>query len=392
MKISFQVVLIAIVLVVLPPTPWQLSAADEPDPILKPLLDVGKPVSLTDLETDPVPVEQNAAEVLETLADAIKLFDNRLARASQDAESDEEFDAALVLTSRLLSERYPDLVPALRGAAKRKIYRAGHDSSLPPQEWMASVMNELGPIRTVARILNGHAKMSLADQDTDAAALDAIALMQWSEHVAKQPCLISFLVSTVLLDNAMELAADCLYQEKLSDSVRGQLIEAVKNNSFRKSFAGSVDSERAFGISSINALRAQGVPMPGELAAYLKLISDFDQIAGRPFGFAKEPPETESLFARSVWPALTGGLAALRRSQAKSNAVLILAAWQDAGANHDTQIDALPVANSIKLDPFDGSTMKLLWDEKGVSIYSVGENLIDDQGSLMERVDIGISP
>jgi len=337
--------------------------------------------------------EQNAAVAIRLLDDALSTFDQQLAQATATTETHSEYDAASIEVAKGFLREHPDIVARLHDASNLPAYEPNYDFANGPTSLMDSVLMQTGEARRVARVLYGHGLMSLAQAETDQAALDAIAIVNWSQYVSKQPLLVNYLVGAAIFDQATDVAARCLYAGDLSPELRARLLVAIRDASFGKVFGRAIDSERAFGISSFDSFPMSRFHyMLGELSAYLDLVEEFEQCAAKPSGLAPNMPTTKSIFGGLVWPSLDSALRALRRSQAKSRAVQILAVWQDRDANATAKLDELGLADAVTTDPFDGSQMKLITTADSIAIYSVGSDLEDNEGNLEDEQDVGVGP
>ncbi|TWU42242.1 hypothetical protein Poly41_05380 [Novipirellula artificiosorum] len=361
---------------------------------LAPLREVGKPISIQDLQPSEVGEELNAAKAVERYADELRSFDRQLAEATRDSVTDDQFDEGSMLVAKSIVQEFSELNEALRKASRLPAYQPDLDYSHGPSPFMDQLIDQEISPRTITRALYGHGLMSLADGKTDDAVEDAIAILRWSDHVARQPLLLNHLVGTALYMQGIQLSGRCLYAGDASPAAREMLLQACSNESkLLANYEMTLDTERAFGISSFDSFPgSRFMLMLGELAAYLDVVSEFQSFSEKPTGIAPDQPTSASIFAGSSWSALQQGLVSLRRKQALSRTVRILAAWQDAGGEIGTTLTELDLPEAVTTDPYDGSQMK--WKGVGdtIAIYSVGRDMIDDEGSIEDGRDIGIEP
>ncbi|WP_157593942.1 hypothetical protein [Rubripirellula obstinata] len=385
LTLSFVSLLVLVVAVL----NWRASR--EVEARLAPLREAEKPTSISDLKPLPVADSDNAAKAIEPLEELCRELDSQLAKAIYQKDTDEEYEAALIGLARTIATDHPELIPSLKKAFALPEFQPDYEFDLSPTAFMDNVLQQNRSVRMVARVMHGHGLMSLEDGETDEAIADALSVLKWSGHIANQPLLVNYLVSAAVRSQALDLASRCLVADNSSPQMRTQLIDALERSDLQKQFDQSIESERAFGISSFESFALfRFQVMVGELSAYLDMVDEFKLIVQRPTGVAPKQPETSSMFAASTWPAFETGLAALRRSQAKSQAILILAAWQDQGSDVTTKVADLRLPASITLDPFDGSQMKLKATKDTVVVYSVGQNLTDDGGKLAGELDVGV--
>jgi hypothetical protein len=387
---------ISIMILVLAFLTWRESRLLEAR--LVPLREAGKPLSIQDLATLPIPDQQNAAKALEPLKDAFDKFNQQFVKATAKWETVEQYESASVEVARSIDNAFPQLNAELRAACGLTDFQPDCDFSRGPSVLLEDVTEYLGSARTPARILYGHGLMSLADGNTDGAMRDAIAMLRWSEHIAQEPLLVNYLVSAAVFSHATELVARSLYAGDASPAVRSELLSVFNDTAddatLLENFSRTIDSERAFGISSLDSFHyvSRFQLMLGAVSAYLDAVAEFDSIARKPFGLAPERPTTEGVFASLVWPGVPTAVTTVRRSQALSRAVRILAAWQDHGADVNAKLDDLGLPELVTIDPFDGTKMKLKVIGETIAVYSVDLNLVDDNGTLTDGKDLGIAP
>lgn len=361
---------------------------------LAPLREAGKPISLTDLQPETLIDEDNAAKVVEGQAESLCTFDGYFAKAWNDTENEPEAQQtqATIQVARRVSQEFPNLNQTLRAASKLPAYQVGFDYTSDPTSLMDRMCDLKVPPRTIVRALYGHGLMSLADGKSDEAIQDAIAILNWSRHVADQPLLINHLIATACYGMGIDLTTQCLTTEDVTPIDREALLNSLSSESrMRDQFDRAIDTERAFGISSFASFPGSRFKyMLGELAAFLDTFAEFESFAKQPTGLAPEQPVKQSLFGNLSWPSQRQGLVAFRRNQALTRAVRILAAWQDAGRKPEATLSDLALPEPVTTDPYDGSPIRINVSSKTVVVYSVGENLIDDDGAVVDGSDIGI--
>ena len=369
---------------------------------LAPLREAGKPTSLVDLQPEPVADEDNAAKAVEGQAESLRTFDGYLAmeynaidsEAENESEDESEvlYTQAAIRVARRVSQEFPDLNRTLRDASKLPAYQIDFDYTSDPSSLMQRICDPKVAPRTIVRALYGHGLMSIADGNADEAIQDAIAVLNWSRHVADPPLMINHLVATACYGQGIDLAIECLMAEGATPADREVLLNSLSSESrMRRSFDRAIDSERAFGISSFASFPgSRFMYILGELAAFLDTFAEFESFAKQRSGLAPDQPKTKSMFGGLSWSSQRAGLAAFRRNQAHTRGVRILAAWQDAGRDPEAKLSDLGLPESVTTDPYDGLSMKLKISGETVVVYSVGENLIDDDGDVVDSSDIGL--
>lgn len=287
---------------------------------------------------------------------------------------------------------HPDLIPRLRDASGLAI-GGDVDFGLKYSRFLQSVMEQAGRYRRPTRALSYDAELELTGGSTDEAARDAMAILRWGGHASRQPAIVNHMVAVAIDSVGLSIAARCLAKDDLSPQIRKDLLDHVARVDASAMWTRALISERAFGISSyresLGAVR-HFKSFVADQSHYLDLVEDYLQAGQQPYGTLSLPPVLGATLFATVEPALAQGLKSLRHLQAEQRAVLILAAWQDAGNAEERSIDQLPVPSSMLVDPFDGSQMRLQDAGGRIVIYSVGSNLVDDGGSLSDQLDAGI--
>jgi hypothetical protein len=79
------------------------------------------------------------------------------------------------------------------------------------------------------------------------------------------------------------------------------------------------------------------------------------------------------------------------RTIAMSRCLRVVNAWSRRGDFH-AELDSLGLPAHCLVDPYDGKRLRVKSSKAGPTIYSVGENRIDDGGNLLLFQDIGLEP
>ncbi|MCO8124491.1 hypothetical protein NHH03_22315 [Stieleria sp. TO1_6] len=372
---------------------WQAAQALAAQ--LEPLRSAGKPLTILELQPPAVADDQNAFAALQGRQDALQQYESLLAQSTNNIEDESELRAAKISVAREMSKKFPNLVDQLRESASLTHYQLPLDYNVSPTAFQSQLLPHLGQPRLIARVLYNHALMSLADGKPDDAARDAIAINQWSRHVGNQPLLVSGLVGLAVRGIAAELAAEVLYAGGSEMELRQQMINQIGDESgLLSGYIKTLDGERAFGIASyqaIDSLLRRGQRMMEDQQQYLAAIENFQTLAGEPSGIAPHSTRPPLGMAALVVPALESSLSAVRSQQARSRALQILAAWQDQGGEQDQDVLQMGLPPAITTDPFNGESMKTRPINETISVYSVGNDGVDDGGNVIDGVDVGIT-
>ncbi len=355
------------------------------------LREAGKPVSVADLGELPS-LRGDSSSILQELAAPLQSLEQAMAKAqsSGDEQQDREMRVAIF---RAFESEQPGLIELLRGEAEEP----GTCSKLfyddPVGKFNQSLLDQIAAYRPLTRALTYHAEAELTDGNTDEVLRDAIAILNWSEKISHEPCMVSNLTFVAVRSSGIQLAADCMYRGDATKEVREQLLDTLRQHDPVAAWSRMIDSERALSLTMFGEM-----PTPlrlmqavnGGTEEYLELFDDFDALGKKPSGIDTSSTPTGGLVF-GVYGSLNTVLGANRRVQALTNAVLILAAWQDQGSDPSATIAGLRLPVAAVLDPCDGSTMKLIMTTAGPIIYSAGEDGLDNGGEIAER-DVGIAP
>jgi hypothetical protein len=285
---------------------------------------------------------------------------------------------------------------------------------------ISTLLPDTGNTRLVAALLRWDTVLAVADGDKSRAANNLLALLNVSRSLGDEPFFISQLVrissrmiagratewvlaQTELSANQVEVLklawADDAEEPLLLNGVRGE--RATLDVLFRNLADGVVTGETLAdgnpdrGISfSAYAWWLYRARVPRERAAVHRYMTAAVAAARLPAHeqaaalAALQPPiEAEMVFSRLFLPAIQKVAGAYWRNLAESRCVVAALAceryrlkngrWPDQLA--DTTGEFLA---SEPLDPFDGQPLRYRLHPDGVVIYSIGQDLVDDNGNI----------
>ena len=351
----------------------------------------GKPVSVQGIGQSNVPPSP-AVSMVNELAETLQQMDQEVALAAK-GETDAEYDQSTRDLFRKYDASNPELVKLLREAAAKRPGGSVGDFGTTATQMLEELMNEVGLYRQVSRALAHHSDVALEDGKTDEAMLDAIAILQWADHVGREPSLSMYLTHLASRGQGLDRAAQCLYRNEGPTEVRERLVKTIADYDRLKAWTWAVSSERAISLTLQDENFGPLKPlqtMSGSTAELLDLIESFERAGLQEFG-GSLPDVSPTGLAPMVQPAFQAALEAMRRTQAESQAIRILAAWQDAGDDQAKDITTLKLPKHVLVDPTDGTQMKFQLTEKGPVIYSVGRDG-DNGGAIESGEDQGIAP
>ena len=85
------------------------------------------------------------------------------------------------------------------------------------------------------------------------------------------------------------------------------------------------------------------------------------------------------MFTCLLSPALNAATNAANRADAHARCLRILLAVQ---GREEMSLDDVDLPHAAKTDPYSGGPLLLMWKDEGVTVYSVGENEVDDGGDV----------
>jgi hypothetical protein len=355
------------------------------------LRQAGKPVTIVELGHSSR--FSGNADSLRDLEKPLLALESSIAKVP--TTGDEQQDSQLrVAAFRAFEPGEPSLIKQLRQAAADPAGTSGLNFDAPPQVFLNQLLTTLSPYRSAARALSYHADAALADGKTDEAMLDAIAIVRWADQLSHEPAMTGHQVSLAVRGIAIEVAAKCLYRGDASEQLRSELLKVVREHDRAAAWSRMIDSERAIGRSLFDEHAGPGRVLRaamGDGVELLEAMNAYDAVGQKPAGI--DPGQLEAgPMAALLLPAMAATISSHRRVQAKTQALEILAAWQDAGSDPLATIESLGLPTSVTIDPFDGSMLKLKMTATGPVIYSVGQDLADNDGRIEDESDLGLGP
>jgi hypothetical protein len=276
--------------------------------------------------------------------------------------------------------------------------------------------------RLVAQLLRWDTEIALEDGNTPVAADDLLAFLNASRSIGDEPCIISQLIRSAVRGFATRSLERALAQserfprlEELQSAWAAEAEEPILLYALRgeramhevlgeRMASGSIslselvgDRPRDWLTSLENRVRSWSYQghLPADRATNLRLMTEMVEAARLPLN--EQPPA----FARITIPPrqreriLTGLLVApptvvtpvqWRTAASMRAAVVGLACerYRLRQGRWPKTLDEIPrdLLASVPLDPFDGQPLRYRHTTDGVVVYSIGKNLIDDEGEL----------
>ncbi len=392
----------------------------------------GDPASIADLAPEPIPDDQNAAAILESIGPQLEAFhkdymrfiyDTPLGRTYRDAEDKgEPLSAEQVAAIRGIIDQYPEVSTALAKAAACSQYASLADFSLPAavlfEKQLAGYTDR---IRTVVWFNDWRRVLLLADGQPEQAARVGLETLRLVRLHNAEPLLTNYMVDIAVRSQAVEGLYGTLAAGPVSPELHRQIDDELARQDDPQAFKRTLVTERAFAIGQMETgvVGEQGERTLDRSAILTwygpGLLDEFDELiaaANRPWYELQR--DTDSYEVHS-----TGNVSYTTKSTGHGTLADLLApaiiAAQESDARATVMLRALRIFNAIKeyrqthghdatgladlalpkeatIDPFSGQPLLLKHTGAGWIIYSVMENGVDDGGDFKDRKDYGLAP
>jgi hypothetical protein len=315
-------------------------------------------------------------------------------------------------------------IAAVRDGAKKK------DCAFPllkelEESFVAALLPHLSTMRALARLLVIQGKY-LESHKKYREALDIyLAVTRMGYHVSKEPILISGLVGLAVDAIGAKAIEGCVLRNDLDARTLTYVLDSLQSApSAAQNYVLSLSGEKAFGMSVVDdfferrlsiadltgdrpnlrevfpliAVRSLGLRaiVKADFRKYWNWMDEWNRlpahIAFRPENkrdheIVKEFPAWS--LAKMLVPALSHARVAFVRSEAK-RAILIaqvaLEVYRNEKGKYPRTLDQLKgTLDVIPIDPFSNEPLKYRRTEDGYVVYSVNENLVDDQGEQSDK-------
>lgn len=376
---------------------------------LQPLREAGEPMSIAELAPVPVSPELNAATYLRRAEKSVMAASQELSALGEKRDDYYEQgrlnQRGIQLVEAALAA-YPEAISLVQQAAEAPDYAPDHDYTLPSQAFLERYVQKVQQARAVARLLQYRADLLLARHEREESMRNGLTLLRLDRHYQREPFVVAYLVSIAVQSMAVMQITRGLEDGPASSELHDQIDAEVSKNLKLESqtFVMTLKTERAYGIDSFRSFRGLGLPwrFKRDECDYLKRMAAEIEIGTAPryqveAALAQLSADTQGAgpLTKLMLPALEAAREAHLRSRARLQCLSVLNALtrreRDQIANAPS-IDDLNLSDDIKVDPYNGQTLKIKRVEAGWLVYSVGPNLKDDGGKIEKSEDVGIGP
>lgn len=364
----------------------------------------GEPMTLADMQKDPVPDKENAALIYLSVINDLKS-----PRYSSYAEILDGFSPRKIGSD---PKAWQDVGDAVKATAPlfADIERA---ASMPkcrfPQNWSSMApmpVPQWAGSRRLARICRARAVLSARRGDMSDAVRMVELQFRISESLYDEPLILGFLVRGATAAVASQTLRDISAYGRLPELDAEDLYHLLAQIDPNKGYARSLRGERAFYLrtwdsmvaytsgGSASGRTAGGILMYPDRAVYLSAVQNEISRVDMSYRDAKskgllDPGKRLPMYAfttKIVLPTYTGGkcvrdllIAEIRGSQAFLAAI----AYADrCGAYPQSLAEAqTKLGWKLKDDPFSGKPFIYKRKGGGFLLYSIGEDLVDNGGT-----------
>jgi hypothetical protein len=385
--------------------------------IIRDIRAAGDPASIADLKPAPIPDEVNAAAAIDKLAPRLEEFANEqgrfyktdLGKAYGDLKEGEQPTAEQIAAMRTILDKYADLEQMIVAAAAMPQFASTADFSLGFHDYLEAQIDRVSRIRTIARYIHWRTQMLVAEGRREEALDLGLKLLRLSELNESEPTMMSFLVTIVVRNIALQNIFEALSAGPVSEETHQHIDEALgRIAQGRPDLDYVLRTERAVSSTSMDQV---GEMIPSPISSvlgwsvkrhFIDAVESYEplfEVAGLPWYELKPMFAAGELTARSeggvlaelLLPSLQASFKAASRDAAMIRALRVYNALLMAEqAGHEPQgLDGLDLPAEETVDPFTGQPLIVKRTDRGWVVYSVGLNEVDDGGEFEKGEDSG---
>jgi len=282
---------------------------------------------------------------------------------------------------------------------------------------VGTLMPHLSNMRTATELLAADARMRAIDGDLAGAIADINALFAMSEHITREPTMLTALAAIAIeargVDTMEIVLARCsaTASEPLSLKIdplfsHGRMVRSA----LRGEEALGLSILASWGDSEYHKIPARYVPevmiplrrvflMEDDIRGYNTAVREWQRLAAMPYHLARDQwkslptrlmKQRMGILTASALPAVSAYPSKAAEGDARHRLALLAAAMTACRIKTGTlpeNFDKLTpdYIETIPTDPFDGKPLRMIrTNEGGAILYSVGPDLKDDGGAVMD--------
>jgi hypothetical protein len=383
--------------------------------------DAGDPASIADLKPKPMPADENAAVHLDRLTPRLEAFareqwafyktplGKQLEQLKGGPASPE-----LIEAMRTLLDQYTDLEQAILLASHCPAYASTMDFSLGFQKFLDVHLDRVTRLKDITRMTEWRTQVLLADGLRDEAVQRWLTVMRLARLGEAEPSLMASLVSIAARGAAMAGIYRALADGPIAAETRTDVEAELAKTDDPRRIERMLRTERAL---SVSASREQTEGIAGPLNAvigwaakkhFVGPLDYYDEAlaaASKPWPQVRQqftppaggklPPTGHGVLADLLQESFGAAVRAHWRDVAKVralraiNALAIVAA---ANGREATSLADAGLPEGALADPFGVGPLVAKLTDAGWLVYSVGDDGVDEGGSLDDLRDYGFGP
>lgn len=368
---------------------WQWRVQSQLESLLTELRDAGQPVMIADLAPHQTPLpSNNAATYLARASDQLGQLYNEIepyADANEFRWQSGLSDDAITATEEAFTAHANALETLDQAIACSQLVWA-RDYTIGPTAFLDRQIELVQHFRTAARVLNCRARYLASIGKHDEAIQQYLAMLKFAKQHEAEPTLISLLANLAVRSVAMEGLNGILQTATVTH--HSQIEESLRQAEDFSFITQCLISERAFGIESFRELSLPWLSLSSDWGGYLEYMKA--QIAlgpASPYEIPQPIAAPGGTLAALAVPAVTVARTSLYRSLTQLRCLRIInqKISRDAGVEIELPTEAL-------VDPYTGTQLLQKQVASGWLVYSVGENMTDENGDVETGKDIGLAP
>lgn len=363
----------------------------------------GYPIHLKELYKESVPDQDNAYMEFLKWKDEIKAADIAV---SGSAKEQPPYLSEGVLTPQQITDlaailaKHQVMIDEVIQASNKKQLRVPIDIN-KVENVLNEVLDRAQEFRSLARVLSANVRLKIGQGKLEEAMDSTVAILKWSQLIAKQPTLVSYLVATAVRGIGIQYAAEVLYAGTLEDASLKKLEDVMLAFDTNAQWKSILYSEIPFFVDVFHptipvATRHLWFSLQGE-ADYLYTMKTLAEKQLVQDGlFVNTMPTKDATFGKSwmfasMMPAINATQEAAMRIDAQTRCVLALLKWRRQGGIAQ-DLKELNLNEKWAKDPYDGGSLKFQPSEFGPIYYVIGSNRVDDGGgkAMITQKDVGI--
>ncbi|MCY2987009.1 MAG: hypothetical protein NTY19_03965 [Planctomycetota bacterium] len=414
------------------------NAARRMDQRLAALRAAGKPVTLADLQPQPVPENRDAAALVCTIRPRLQAWEDEFDHAFPDRNDRPEPESARgdrltekqVQTLQPLWDRYADLLPTLQQAASCPEYRSQVDFNTSAFRFLMNNDEQRALPFSACKYLALRIDLLMHQGRRDESLRTCVIMFRLAMLIEREPTIASYHASLVWRRRAAFQANRILQAGSVSSELRQELDSELARHDTLEGFIGALRSERALGLDMYQAMCTGEVDdkVGGADRSMLQSVArwilplirwrhrnaacDYLDMMEHVLAFGAVPcyevrsqarpsrnwyKESDDLTSQTVFEVYVARkLLDVTRAEMRCLRVLNALQRRPAEAGAETaSLAELDLPADATVDPFSGNPLLVKKTNHGWTIYSVGPDLEDDGGEIVSSAvprDCGFGP